>query len=566
MAARTPLSRRDFLKLLKANFLASMMPASLMQASLMPADLLRLDLGPHRWPALDVSSLPSRVKAILERVPLASIGAQGYLVYQNSSDPLPHPAPVAQTLWNKEHRRVWDRLDSRFPWGIVLHWYGDKDHFDRSIPGYLRGFDGLRKIDDILIRTSAHFLVGDADPVGVPVSTPVPNRHGVNAPFGILQTQLPDRDGTPFVASHLRPIDFQALKDNSQYFVSALSHLDRLDPSNHLLLQDLFLGPRIDPNMRTIAIEIAGHNFDTPAYAPSEQKIANVVALVWALMKRYGIPASHILGHHEITLGKPDPGKKFLALVRHLIGVKALVERDGEMKRLVFGQFLDPAGDPELAVGKYFQFIRDYQVLISPPRSVYEWESWSNYWLVERALKKDDPRRTMGQLTRPLDGKLQNRYNFLVPSNHEGVDLIPDAAASQATREAILVAEGECIFTGKSTGGCPGKMAMFRHCQPDGARVITVFNHLDEMANIQAGKWYPPGTQLGTVEYHQQYRFLHFAVAYGATWETDLRTNPDIPRNAGPTWIRQRYFDPVEYLHFYANDQTEIKKNRYESE
>ena len=111
--------------------------------------------------------------------------------------------------------------------------------------------------------------------------------------------------------------------------------------------------------MRTIAIEIAGHSFDHPQFLPSDQKIANVIALVWALMKRYRIPATHILGHNEITLGKPDPGKKFLALIRYLIGVRALVEADIDSKHLVFGNFLGQEGDPELAVSRYFKFIRD---------------------------------------------------------------------------------------------------------------------------------------------------------------------------------------------------------------
>ncbi len=549
MTARTPISRRDFLKLLQANLLAS----------LIPADLLRLGPGPDRWPALDYYSLPGQVKAILKLIPPASIDSQGYLVYHNARDPLPHRAPVAQTLWNKEHSHAWDRLDPRFPWGIVLHWYGDKDHFDRTIPGYLRGFDSLRKIDDNLVRTSAHFLVGDADPLSAP--------GGAKAPFGVLQTQIANRDGTPFSASHLRPINYEALKDNTQYFVRALYHLTRLDLSNHSLLQDLFLGPRIDPNMRTIAIEITGHNFDLAAYAPSEQKIANVVALVWALMKRYQIPASHILGHHEITIGKPDPGKKFLALVRYLIGVKALVERDGEMKRLVFGQFLDPEGDPDRALSKYFQFIRDYQVLISPPRSVYEWESWSNYWLLDGLLQKlDSHRSTLANIGMPLDGKPNVFVAFLNPSNHEGVDLFANPAGFRAPDEAILVAAGECIFTGKSEGGCPGKMTMFRHYQPDGARVLTIYNHLYELVDVHAGKWYPQGIRLGTVERNHSPHFLHFAVAYGSTWETDLRMNPDIPRNAGPTWIRQRYLNPVEYLNSYSNNEPEIKKGRYESE
>jgi N-acetyl-anhydromuramyl-L-alanine amidase AmpD len=50
----------------------------------------------------------------------------------------------------------------------------------------------------------------------------------------------------------------------------------------------------MDPNMRTIAIEITGYDFENPEHYPGEQQIANVVGVVWAVMKRYGIPAMNI--------------------------------------------------------------------------------------------------------------------------------------------------------------------------------------------------------------------------------------------------------------------------------
>ncbi len=43
-------------------------------------------------------------------------------------------------------------------------------------------------------------------------------------------------------------------------------------------------------------------------------------------------------------------------------------------------------------------------------------------------------------------------------------------------------------------------------------------------------------------------RFLHFAVAYGATWETDLSQSTDLPMNAKPEWIKERFLDPLAYL------------------
>ena len=69
------------------------------------------------------------------------------------------------------------------------------------------------------------------------------------------------------------------------------------------VLKDIFEGPEIDPNFRTISIEIVGSDFDNHENYPSDQKIANTLSVVWAVMERYGIRASDVLGHHEILIG-----------------------------------------------------------------------------------------------------------------------------------------------------------------------------------------------------------------------------------------------------------------------
>jgi hypothetical protein len=98
-------------------------------------------------------------------------------------------------------------LYGHIPWGIVLHWYGDKENFDKTIKGYIRGFDSLRKVATYITRTSAHFLVG---PERLEQAT-------INQSTGIsvLQTQMPDKDGTPFVASHLMYLDYLAHQENA---------------------------------------------------------------------------------------------------------------------------------------------------------------------------------------------------------------------------------------------------------------------------------------------------------------------------------------------------------------
>jgi len=196
----------------------------------------------------------------------------------------------------------------------------------------------------------------------------------------ILQTQLPDEDGTPFVASHLHSLDYKAHEERRQYFVRALYELGYQQPTIHSILQEWYDGPYVDANMRSLAIELAGCYFDDPAHAPSSQQIANAIGLIWALMKRYGICASNILGHHEISLNKSDPGKRFMALIRCLLGAIALTKSDPGMNEMVFGQHLSSGQEPIQAVIIYLRWVRDFLALTSQPGQVSAWEVESGYW------------------------------------------------------------------------------------------------------------------------------------------------------------------------------------------
>ena len=116
------------------------------------------------WPSLKLHQLPRCVQNLLIRVPNTSIGQNGYLHLANRWNNTIGRIPLAQTQWNFKRSKPQDELFPDFPWGIVLHWYGDPNYFDRSVKGYLRGFNGVRSIDDYETQTSAHFLVGDGFP------------------------------------------------------------------------------------------------------------------------------------------------------------------------------------------------------------------------------------------------------------------------------------------------------------------------------------------------------------------------------------------------------------------
>jgi hypothetical protein len=498
------------------------------------------------WSILDAGKLPLAVQQILEIAPQAEVALDGRLSMAEPGQPA-SAVPLTPTKWNREHSQRWDRLEPGIPWGIVLHWFGDPQNFKPSVESYLRGFDGLRLIDGELTSTSAHFLVGDA--------APSPANFADQRRIAVLQTQAPAPDGAPYQAAHVLPLDILAHREKRQYFVRAQYELEQAGRGPHTLLQDMFDGRLVNPNMRTIAIEITGSHFDEPGSEPSKSKTANVLALVWALMRRYRIPAVNLLGHHEIQLGKADPGKKFMALIRFLLGIKALVEHDLVMFHLVFGAYGDLAAAPQQAVRRYFSYLRDFLVITATQREVFEWERNSKYWFTLASLAGARQRLPLAKsLLLPLRNEgLRTSGRFLDPANHEGLDLFRVAGKPARVQddEIRLVADSECLYAGSGVDSHPGVSVIFRHIEPGGAQVLNIFGNLSQAASLHVGRIYPAGELIGCIE-HGQHRtdpFLHLAVAYGATWDTDLQRALELPLNVGPNWIAARYLDPWLYFH-----------------
>jgi len=222
----------------------------------------------------------------------------------------------------------------------------------------------------------------------------------------------------------------------------------------------------------------------------------------------------------------------------------------------VFGQHLRKDGDGAAAVRRYFKLVRDYHVLTSKPAQLYDWEALSGYWFLYPLL---DPYvkalKSANHFAAPIAGEFnKNGYDYLIPENHEGIDLhhpIPHGAARPSKpAEVQLIAPGECLYLGEVKDCHEGQMAIFRHQQPDGAQVLSVYGHLSELRDLKVGQLYPMLAQVGVVDNQNVScgRFLHFAIGYGAAWDLNLNKEPDIPNGAGPTWIRERYLEPLPYL------------------
>jgi hypothetical protein len=270
-------------------------------------------------------------------------------------------------------------------------------------------------------------------------------------------------------------------------------------------------------------------------------------------MKRYQISAMNLLGHHEIQLSKSDPGKKFMAWVRFLVGVKALIEPDEEMLALVFGSFYNHEMSWDHAVRKYFAFVRDQLVMVSTPQRVYEWERICGYWILINTMLASN-RRVMSAALSPLLGEPKPYgKHFLRPDSHEGLDFYNEKLFKKEVQESIpvhLIADGECIHIGKGGRCHAGLVAVFRHLQADGAEVLSVYGNLAQAARISVGRRYAAGDMLGLLDSTHSHAapYLHFAMAYGAAWDIDEKTVVSIPLNAQTSWIQTRFLDPDMYL------------------
>jgi hypothetical protein len=154
----------------------------------------------------------------------------------------------------------------------------------------------------------------------------------------------------------------------------------------------------------------------------------------------------------------------------------------------------------------------------------------------------------------PILGETTNPGSwFLDPDNHEGIDIYQAGNANRFlkhTASAYLVTNGTCVHLGENRGFHHGKMAIFRHRQPSGSELLTVYGHLEAFGDIEIGKYYSAGHHLGSVGglADGTHAFLHFSTAYGATWDTHLRHNSNVPLSANAKWVKRHYIDPEEWL------------------
>ncbi|HJX59066.1 MAG TPA: peptidoglycan DD-metalloendopeptidase family protein [Patescibacteria group bacterium] len=535
------LSRRDFLKLSGLTAASAFVPESL--RSLPPEG---------EWPTLSLDRLPEYPRGIIELTPPTLINEDGFLSLLGRNGAIRGQAPFFPTEWSRRRNREADRLRTDRPRAIVLHWFSDSADPETTIQNYIWGFDGRRNISTLggtsyETTTSAHFLVGSIPP-GAPAT--------LESPVSIVQTQTP-RLGDATLASHIAiPLDYEGYNRGANHYLSSLYRLGRENgfPQGVISPAQDWFRRSTDPNWYSWAIEVTGRDFDSETH-PDNQKTANLLSVIWAIMKRDSIPATNLVGHYEVQLDRIDPGRAYLAELKLLLGAKALTEEENAAKELVFGPFERDGVDKKEAARRYFKFIRDYLVLTTwgYPVEVFDWEARSKYWEVyDAAFREGAPIPIADSFRMPIDGDIRLGNTYLSPENHEGVDINtgPQGVINSDLGTPIkAVANGECIYAEEIPGHGLGKTVIIRHRLPEGSEVISLYGHLNDI-NLRVGVITRKGQVIGTMGASggQLDSHLHLAIAYGATWDTDMGHRPYAPSGVNATWIRNRYINPVEFI------------------
>jgi hypothetical protein len=331
-----PLSRRDFLKASSTFLLGGMV---WLNDPNLPAFAGARCSG-QTWPRLTVDQLPGYHKEILGQVLESDVNFNGILRVVNK------PVPVYQTIINLKNLKLAENFSAfrcKETLGIIYHSFGADDKFLKlymphgSAEEYVKnGFGSL---------TSAMFLVGDDK-------------------FDIVQCELPTPEGRMVPSAHTIPVSRDPVYVKKQRFVQYMNQVcyQFKLPQDISVLQNLHTrGQNSDPNRSTIGVEITGMFFDSTDGFPSTKKIASVVTLSMALSRYYKIsPAFDYFGHREVDFEKADPGKRFVYLIKLLVGLECLIKNDDYLNAIVFGPFAANVKTKKECVLAFFDFITTY--------------------------------------------------------------------------------------------------------------------------------------------------------------------------------------------------------------
>ncbi len=329
-------------------------------------------------------------------VPLR-IDSRGYLnlLIEVRGTVVPGRVEVVPTRWNLERDTLAYVMRTDLRPGVVLHWDGAPTGNQRSIHQLVRGLnESVHFVTKAELTNSAHFGVG-----GAPISVA---RDDPTGELSVAQLQHPWHDGVPLIASHLNPRvgkpDFR--RGTPEQCLAVMRAL-----TIESTLRAVFDGVWIDPNYRTVAIEITGSRFDRhfPHGLPPTQVISNLLSLLSALLRHFSLGPWDVLGHQELQFDKPDPGKLFTALIRYLLGILALVNPGSRLRKLTFG-VINSGHHLIYAARHYFTTLAEYVRRLVLSDDYEAWLSFCGLWDLVEFLREQEARMYEGKLSFPSRG------------------------------------------------------------------------------------------------------------------------------------------------------------------
>jgi len=558
------MSRRGFLKVLSLGGASLLIPKRII-----PDEGKNLP-GEYLWPHLTVEMLPEgEVKEVLQQIPNIVINSEGYLTSNGVR------APFAETDWSRENRRAIN------PDALVVHWSAHPNPEETTVSGLLYGYNEVRTSRDGSYEfiTSAHATIG-------PYSLEQEASSEPDSHISILQTQAP-RQGALTISSHLR----SNLAPEHEAYINTVHPIDSMQvlfpfyglSRTYNYLPNVLRGSGEDLNLRTVSLELVGQNFDSQEGHPNPQLIANTAGVIFAYMNKYPeIRFSNINGHFEIQIDKADPGKRFIAELRLLLALKVLIGENQTLKENFFGPFMTESGNLKEAAKRFFDFHWDYLVSSywGNSKRVFEWESRTGFWNIYKTLFEEAPAQIADHFTLPVSSQGQEEIvygnRFTEPEAHEGIDL-----NLQTSRRLIdedlghiiaSTANGKVIFAGEIPGRPGlGKTIVIEHILPDGAKVLSLYAHLDQIG-VSKGQVVrineniaSMGNSGGQVDSHLHFALfpasakrekelnLYLQLSYQGEDVTPYFEDESgriyiVPATAGRQFVESHYFEPLDFI------------------
>jgi hypothetical protein len=374
-------SRRDFLKfsLMAGGVAALNKPGRLLDFA--------ENLGVSNWPEIDMNQLPENIQNILETVLPSRVNSAGVVEISDKDPRVFSKVPVIQTEINRKNLELAkENLNFLCPntAGIVFHSFDATDYLLKT---YMPNGTAKEYVENGFgSLTSAMFLVGDA-----PFDS---SKDLVNSAPSIVQCELPSPDGRLVPSAHVSKVSQEEEYVKKQPFVQSMYRVCNqfgFDSETSVLQTVHQKGWSPSPNRSTMGIEITGIDFDQPGNFPADKKISSVVTLASALVKKYKIcPAYDFFGHREFDLGKADPGRRLTYLMKVLVGVECLINKDEELKNVVFGPFVEKSASKIGGVQKYFDFITTYFRISSDASEAEEYLKKIGYDKILAVIKNAD--------------------------------------------------------------------------------------------------------------------------------------------------------------------------------